>query len=328
MGKGKGKGKAKETGPMDLYMTDSMDEQEEEGQGEDLGQDVEMAEPTAESRRKDKGKKKMVSEEDKEWRKEAAEKRHTPQSTGHQKVPACVRCINAGRVCYEQVVSSLACVACAKMKLRCQQPGTGGDVAAEQVPPQKKPAQKKKSAAPKQRKTTTNPTPPKNRRVIKSAPMVDEDSDVSAPAEAFPSAHMKSRKTNKSPAIVEQDSVSSGPDMSGPAAIPSAHTSKKRKTIKSPAMVEQDSDSSGPDIRPPKRSSTSAGAGSSRQGIRTARKTSGTTSADPGTSRKEKSRASPVNKDVECSEDDRQPSHSDRLDYMEGKYFFVLDLFN
>ena len=200
---------------------DAFGDEDAEGSDEDI--------PAATSK-KDKGKEKRKEDEEDPFAKikvkrvadpEPSQKRLPPVNSGRHRTPACKRCAKKKRTCYEQAGSGLACVGCAKIKMKCEDPSedemevdipTAKSSVPAQAPPTivPAPATTKKAEparkAPAAKKTAeTTPAPPakdaapKKKRAPKkkTAPAPDQ-SDSDNRAEQNPG--MKNRAPKRKPA--------------------------------------------------------------------------------------------------------------------------------
>ena len=210
-------------------------------------------------RRKTKGKSKEVSEEESEPEPEtkkrpadvikvakkqladdadSRKKRPPVKSNGEEREIPCVRCEKQQRTCFQQVGGLVACVACAKIKMKCEPtfmpPTRRKPAAATSAPPpvQKKPAAAKRTAAPayeepkaKRQKVPASPAPiasSSKKKSFKSAEVVGTSEDES---EAAPP---RSQRRPAPPARPARPSPSPPP----PAPVASGSQRKSRTVVK------------------------------------------------------------------------------------------------
>ena len=161
---------------------------EGEGEGEGEGEDEEEEEDEDEEEELPPAIEKQHRRKEKE-EKEDTRIRKPPKATGHLRDPTCKRCIRLEQDCLLQA-GGRACVACARVKIRC--------IGADDSEPEPKEKAKEKAKKTKAKETSAPRSAP--RKAQKSAPREE------------PSIKSKPKKAVKSVAIVYDDSDSNGAD--------------------------------------------------------------------------------------------------------------------
>ena len=142
-----------------------------------------------------------------------ARKRHEVKTTGRERDVSCVRCVKGGRACLEQAGGLVACVYCARIKMRCEP-------ASEEVR-STQPAPKKSKQAPAPKPPVTKPTG-ESIRVKRPAPAAKPSmKQVKEPAPAPPASSSRKKTIKSTEMVVSSD------DEPAPAAIASGSRSKR-----------------------------------------------------------------------------------------------------
>lgn len=228
----KGKGKARAEEPEEEWEEDEVNESDEGSASPSLPPPSRIRNvpvPRVDPPRKDKGKGKMVSADEREDSSEdgrrkktpappASRKRTYPRSNGILKEPACRRCIRTGRACYQRLGTGPACLNCNKIKMKCDSMSDNEDVQVSAPAPPKKPAARSKKPVLSQKPAPTQPSVPAKR----SAPLDEAGPSQKRPNRGpVPDAGSKRRKVVKTPAMVDSSDAAdvNRPSTPVPAAV-------------------------------------------------------------------------------------------------------------
>jgi hypothetical protein len=152
---------------------------------------IKVRPPPHQQEKKEKRRKVVESDEESEGS-PAPKKRASPKSNGNLRTPGCKRCVKTRRNCYDQKGFAKACVACAKIKMKCEslsedeeseddpapkkKPAVGGS---KRPAPTSKPAPKKKPA--REASPAPHPAPGASKKRKASPVLISSGSDEPTP---------------------------------------------------------------------------------------------------------------------------------------------------
>lgn len=158
-------------------------------------------------RRRVKGKGKEIDPVKGEAGGETRKVRPEVKSTGEPRKPKCVRCVKGGRTCMKQAGGLVACVYCAKVKMKCEPADS------DETPPAapKRPAREitpGPSSVPAKRPATPTQEPKKRKKAPAPAPAL---SGTKAPAPATSRTKKKQIKSRETVASDEEHELAAWP---------------------------------------------------------------------------------------------------------------------